>query len=218
MPFVLHAIVRNYRQKCVCRERERERERDYAFCVNAFSSLCAFLLLLASGLLSCLYSIVPTSCDSVFHLFDIKLHYSFHVCCHVNVTVCVFVCLCICLAFSFVSWFVFSVYWQQRDDLSDKPVHHVGRQHSETILFEEKVCLQMGLCVYSMCHRSSICVCSVWLVKAIWFECSCLQQVLRVLVHWGVVWLWLALWWFVNQSQLQNFDSDYHFPGTFHSL
>lgn len=51
-----------------------------------------------SDSLNCLNSTIPSTCDLVFHLFDIILYYSSHVRCHVNVCVCVclFLRLCLC--------------------------------------------------------------------------------------------------------------------------
>lgn len=99
------------RSVCMCVRETRERqERDYTCRVCAFVSVYALYYCLSLAPLSCLYSTVPTSCDSLFHLFDIILYYSLHFCCHANVSVCVCVCLYLPLYISPANWFVFPVH------------------------------------------------------------------------------------------------------------
>lgn len=74
----------------------REGVRDAA---SAPMHLCVCFLLLLSS--SCLYSTVPTSRDSVFHLFDIKSYYSLRCRVHLSDFFCLSVSLPGCLVLGF---------------------------------------------------------------------------------------------------------------------
>lgn len=113
--------------------------------------ICVCFLLLHSS--SCLYSTVPTSCDSVFHLFDIKWYYSLHL----SAAACI--CLYFCLSVSPSNCFLFSCV----QGVVDWLVWCVGAQTDYTEETDSSTCVcvrgcvrgHVGVCVVSVSSEQS---------------------------------------------------------------
>lgn len=137
------SLIWTFLLSCLCLSAE------ISMCVREGASasmyLCVCFLLLLSS--SCLYSTVPTSCDSVFRLFDIKSYYSLR--CRVYLSDFFFFCLSVSLPGCLVLGF-FSLCASGRDWLA----WCVGASHAQadyTMEADGFKCL--CLCVLCGCVR-----------------------------------------------------------------
>lgn len=69
------------------------------------------------------------------------------------------------------------------------PACNSDRQECVWTVLSVCVCMCQCVCV---CALMNVCVC----------RCHPLVSLKSVVVQWGLLWLWRALWWFANQSQV----------------